>query len=147
MVDRENHSAHVVKVIATAISTDDTTAVVKFQLSSGDEFDLTCSVDVLASFRLAVRDLLLELRRRSVGAKNVPPIFPKTVQVGHSDAVRGTVMLMFDQETPDEAIYCVPDKVALGFAEAIRQNAVARMTPQNRAKVLGQKLIILPGER
>jgi hypothetical protein len=127
---------HVVDGVATSISTDGTTALLAFKGPDGEECQLTLPVGALTSLRAMCNTLITEARKRDIGAGMVSPRYPANFLIGNSADVRGAVMVVFDANTPDEAIFALPDEIGLRMADAIKADVLSRMTPVDKAKYL-----------
>lgn len=142
-------TVHAAIGVATSISTDGTTAMLSFKDQDGEAFGLTLPVAGLAMLRQMCTELIDSARKRDVGAGNVAPKFPKSFSVGNSPMMRGKVALMFDPETPDEAVYALTDQAALQMATAIRMDLQSRLTAADIERMAlaatPRKGLLLPG--
>lgn len=136
-------SIHVTAGTGTSISTDGTTAMLEFTMPDGGRVGLTLPIAGLAGLRTMCNDLVAAARKRDVGAGNVAPRFPNSFSVGHSDQIRGAVMMMFDQDTPQELVVAMRDQPAADFADAIRTDIAGRSGGALRRPANGR--IIIPG--
>lgn len=148
----EVRNIHVVNGVATSISTDGTTGMLKFTDPTGKEVALTFPMPGgLSVLQHMVFDLTTQARNRAAGVGMSAPRLPASYSIGHTDSLRNIVLLTFDGNTPHEAIYAVPDNDAWQFADGIRANILGRKTPGDRAKLLAGvsiplgKLILPPG--
>jgi hypothetical protein len=127
---------HVTKGLATSISTDGNTALLKFEAACGDEFGLTFPLPALRMMQAMLVDLGNEALRRKAAVGGVPPRLPATFQVGASDQMRGMTLLMFDDNTPQEMMFALPDDAAWMMAQHMRKTILERKPPAERARLL-----------
>jgi hypothetical protein len=132
---------HVTQGLATSVSTDGSTALMRFRADNGEDVEVTFPAQAIKVMATMVQDLIVAAAQRNVGMANVPLRRPRASFVGHSDQDRGTVYLMFDKDTASEVAIALRDDDALPFADAIRDNVLSRMTPQQRAKRLGEPVV------
>lgn len=141
----QQRNIHVMDGVATSISTDGTTAMLVFMAADGGEVSFSLPTASLGALRTMCIDLVRQARNFEVGPGHVAPRYPAAYSIGHSSQMRGTVALMFDPETPDEAVYILKDDAALNFAEAIRQDVISRAPPADRRSLMASaSRIILP---
>lgn len=127
---------HVVQGLATSVSTDGTTALMRFKTSvDGSDLEITFPAAAIKSIGNMVQDLIAAANKRNIGMA-VQLRRPTTVSAGHHDMDRGAVYLLFDQDMPSEVVMVLRDDDAMKFANAIRSDVLDRMTPQERAKIL-----------
>jgi hypothetical protein len=140
-------TVHVLKGLATAISTDGTTAMLKFEDASGHELAVTLPLAARRMIQAMLVDLENEAMRRKASKAAIPPRFPKTFQVAVHDGLRGMVLVLMDDNTPHEMMYAIPADTAWTLAEHIRDRVLTMKSPAERARLTappGRKLI-LPG--
>lgn len=115
-----------------ALSDDGSTVLLRFDTADG-QFTLTLPVEQVAH----VAGVLYALRRRieAAGAQAgmVPMNVPGSVNVGHSDQMRGKVAICFDPGTENEQLFALSDAAALMVAEMLRKDVQGRMDPADAA--------------
>ena len=136
--------AYVVRGVATTISTDNKVAMLVFERADGERFSLAMSPEGIIALRDMARALSYEAKRRGIGPGDVT--FPQVFTVGHFDHLRGTVAVMLNPDTPNEAGFVLKDESGVEMAIALRNDIQGRggqgatavhMPPKGR--------IILPG--
>jgi hypothetical protein len=127
----------IIQGLATSVSTDGTTALLRFRTADGLDLELMLPAHAIKVLATMVQDLIAAANQRKVGMGNVQPRRPRTSFVGHSAQDRGAVYLMFDRDTSDEVAIALRDDDALKLADAMRVDVISRMAPQQRAKMLG----------
>jgi hypothetical protein len=120
--------------IATSVATDGSLAMLAFQTTDGGIVHVILPVEGIAQLRAMANDLAVTARQRQVGTGNIAPRCPKVFTVGHSDQMRGMVAIIWEPETPEEAVYMITDAMGLNLATAVRDNVLGRMTPAERAR-------------
>jgi hypothetical protein len=136
---------HILYGDATSISTDGTIALLAFTCADGEKLIVTMPSQGIAQMRQMISDLQDTAKARGVGHGNVAPILPRDFAVGNSDQMRGAVLVLLNRDAPDERVFALTDKSALELADALKQNVLDRMTPQERARAIaGPSKLIIP---
>lgn len=145
----ETPTSHLEQVVATAFSTDNSQAMVRYKDAVGKDHVLVMAVEKLATLQHLMSQMRSRLKRRDLPVDQIVMQFPKQFMVGHSDQHRGVCAVTFDQQMPSEAVYVLTDEAALHLAEGLQQNVYSRMTPAERhAHARKKNPLLLPlGER
>lgn len=138
-------AAHVTDCVARSISHDGTTAMMVFKIADGTRFALTVPVAGLAAFRSLVNDVCDDADKAKIGRGMAQMKRPQNVEVGHTDQVRGHVVIAIDPRLPSEQILLLPDEGGLQMADMLQKDILGRMSPAERAaRVKNAKPFLLP---
>lgn len=146
-------AAHVTECVARSISKDGATAMMVFKIADGTRFAITVPVAGLAAFRTMVNDVCDDADRAKLHRGMAQMKRPRTFEVGHTDQIRGHVVLSIDPQSASEEIFVWPDEAGLQMADMLQKDIFGRMTPADRAArmknqrpfLLPQKTLIIPG--
>lgn len=143
---------HVVGCSHHALSTDGNAAMFVLATKDAEGHDgklaLTMPAALVKFFRSTVHEVQQQVEKAGVADGSLLLNFPQQYAVGSSEQFRGAVMIVFDQGTPTERVFVLPNPTGLALAEAIRKDIMPRLTPQERdeARLLAKKHnLILPG--
>lgn len=146
-------AAHVQKFVSYNITAEGR-AILVFEIEGGDKFALTVQVNALKAFRSMVGDVITAAEKREHHSGMAAIHQPREVNVGHSSTLRGVALIQFNPGADDEAVFGLPDAIALNIADALEKNVISRMTDQDRRRhMMGKSRvlqapkpkIILPG--
>lgn len=136
---------HAVRGVATSVSTDGSTCLLKFEIPGGEFLELTFPSTGLPAVRTMFANLMRDLARRMAGAGGVPIRPVQTVQVQRHDGVRNHVILVIDKELPEETAFALPDKVGVQVGTEIRKAALAGLPEEERITAQAMRgSIIIP---
>lgn len=149
LVPDASRSVFAMKGLMTSISLDGDVALMRFEDNQGQPFDFMFPLPARRMVVAMLVDIENEAKRRQAAVAAIPPRFPATFQIGSHDQLRGMTLFMFDDGTPNEIMYAMPDEAAWKLANNVRENILERKTPAERQKLLAadkpQRRIILPG--
>lgn len=136
--------AHLTEIVATAVSTDETMAMIKFKDAQGKEAILTMPVERLQSLQHVCTVMRRKITRRSMPVSDMSLQPVKSFKIGETNA-RGITALMLDEFEPTEAVYVMHDQDAMRLAEELERSVLSRMTPEERRQAMLKKSpLILP---
>jgi hypothetical protein len=137
-------AAHVVAGLAQSIS-EDGRAMLLFQLEDGGRFAVTMPVEGLKPIRSMITDLIVAAEKRGVHSGMVHFLQPRQYQVGHSDHLRGAVVITFDPNAEGEIAVLLRNEDGLKLGTAITRDVLPRMTEKERRDAMrGESPIIAP---
>lgn len=136
IVPDPSSSVFAMKGLHTSISLDGEVALMRFEDSQGEPFDFMFPLPARRMVQAMLVDIENEAKRRQAAVAAIPPRFPTTFQIGAHDQMRGFTLFLFDDGTPNEMMYAMPDEAAWKLAENVRQTILQKKTPAERAKLL-----------
>lgn len=95
-------------VARVAISDDGQHAMLVVDQGHDDKLAITCPVSTLKHLQACVGRLIELAEKKDLGTGMTPVLKPGNYMVGHSDQIRGCLILNFDPETANERIYAIP---------------------------------------
>jgi hypothetical protein len=138
-------AAHIVEGVARSISKDGTTAMMVFKIADGSQFAVTVPLPGLSALRTMVNDLCDAADKSKLGRGMVTMKRPHTFTIGHSDQMRGHVLMQIDPQMAEEIIFIWPDEAGLQMADLLQKDIFGRMSPADRAaRAKNQKPFLMP---
>lgn len=140
---------HIVKGLRQSLSNDGRNAMMVFEIARDTDGNsraaVTCGVDALRPLRGMVHALVLAADRMSRAAGMISFEKPGEIGVGHSTDIRGCVIMTFNAGAENEISYLIPDEIALGVADGLRNDVLSRMSEDDRRKMMtGAGALMLP---
>lgn len=146
-------AAHVTDCVARSISQDGTTAMMVFKIADGSRFALTVPVAGLAALRSLINDVCDDADKAKLHRGMAQMKRPQNFEVGHTDQIRGHVVVSIDPRLASEQLFVMPDEAGLQMADMLQKDILGRMSPADRAAraknakpfLLPQRTLIVPG--
>lgn len=148
---------HIIGLVAKGISTDGTSACLRFAVAGAtpddrpDQIDLTLPIDQLTWLATIVHELRMEGAKRFgektfQGQQKEMLHFTPRVEVGHTDQtmlVEATglplskhVMLVFNPDEPTRTVYALPNILGMELSDILKHDISPRLSGEDRRKVV-----------
>ena len=142
-------AAHIQQCLSYSISAEGV-AMMVFRIATQNptddsRFAITLPVAGLKAFRTLISDMIAVGEKRGMSTGMATIHEPRSVNVGHIDAMRNRAILSFNTDADDEAVFALPNDVGLSVAEALQKDIFARMTDEERrAHIVKQSRLLGP---
>lgn len=137
---------HITQVSRVSMTPDGSDCMIVLDQSDDDKFALTFPTRALKQIQASIGRLIEIAEQRDLQPGTAPIQKPGSFQIGHTDQIRGHVIVNFDPGTPNEKIFAILDADAVRMCQNIQGNVLARSSrpPSQRIVPPRTKLILPP---